>query len=49
MGDMGNFDPTGGLDPSLPQFQQEKTFGQKAKDSIKRFSRQVSKNTSRDT
>ncbi len=31
MGDMG------GLDPTLPQFQQEKTFGQKAKDSIKGF------------
>ena len=34
---VGNFDPTGGLDPTLPQFQQEKTFGQKAKDSIKGF------------
>ena len=37
MGDMGNFDPTGGLDPSLPQFQQEKTFGQKAGETIKNF------------
>jgi hypothetical protein len=37
MGDMGNFDPTGGLDPAAPDFKEPKTFGQKAKDSIKGF------------
>jgi len=34
---MGNFDPTGGLDPAAPDFKEPKTFGQKAKDSIKGF------------
>ena len=34
---MGNFDPTGGLDPAAPDFKEPKTFGQKAKDSIKSF------------
>ena len=37
MGDTGNFDPTGGLDPAAPDFKEPKTFGQKAKDSIKGF------------
>jgi len=37
MGNMGNFDPTGGLDPVLSDFKEPKTFGQKAKDSIKGF------------
>jgi hypothetical protein len=43
MGDMGNFDPTGGLDPSLPQFQQEKTFGQKAGETIKNFLKRLAR------
>ena len=40
---MGDFDPTGGLDPSLPQFQQEKTFGQKAGETVKNFLKRLAR------
>ena len=40
---MGAFDPTGGLDPSLPQFQQEKTFGQKAGETVKNFLKRLAR------
>ena len=43
MGDIGNFDPTGGLEASLPQFQPEKTFGQKAKDTVVGFLKRLAR------
>jgi len=40
---MGDFDPTGGLEASLPQFQPEKTFGQKAKDTVVGFLKRLAR------
>lgn len=43
MGDMGDFDPTGGLEASLPQFQPEKTFGQKALGTVLGFLKRLAR------
>ena len=40
---MGDFDPTGGLEASLPQFQPEKTFGQKAVGTILGFLKRLAR------